>query len=226
MRVCILGSGLTALALAKALVNQNIYVDIVSVNKNHKINQSRTIGISKSNYEYLNNDLINIEKIVWKLKKIEIYSDNLNQEKLLNFENNKDQLFSIIKNYELYNILNKSLSKNKYFKIVKSKSKHVKESKYNLIVNTDFTSFFTKKYFSKKIEKIYNSSAYTTIINHERISNETAIQIFTKIGPLAFLPLSESKTSIVYSIYNLKNISREKIIKLIHKYNFKYKIKN
>ena len=29
MRVCILGSGLSALTLAKALVNQNIYVDLV-----------------------------------------------------------------------------------------------------------------------------------------------------------------------------------------------------
>ena len=28
MRVCILGSGLSALTLAKALVNQNIYVDM------------------------------------------------------------------------------------------------------------------------------------------------------------------------------------------------------
>ena len=30
MRVCIIGSGLSALTLAKALVNQNIYVDIFS----------------------------------------------------------------------------------------------------------------------------------------------------------------------------------------------------
>ena len=37
------------------------------------------------------------------IKKIHIFTDNLNKEKLLNFENNKDQLFSIIKNYELSN---------------------------------------------------------------------------------------------------------------------------
>ena len=56
MRVCILGSGLTALTLAKALVNQNIFVDLISSNKNHKINHSRTIGISKSNLDYFNNE--------------------------------------------------------------------------------------------------------------------------------------------------------------------------
>ena len=56
MRVCILGSGLTALTLAKALVNQNIFVDLISSNKNHKINHSRTIGISKSNFNYFNSN--------------------------------------------------------------------------------------------------------------------------------------------------------------------------
>ena len=37
MRVCILGSGLTALTLAKALVNQNIFVDLISSNKKYNL---------------------------------------------------------------------------------------------------------------------------------------------------------------------------------------------
>ncbi len=226
MRVCILGSGLTALTLAKALVNQNIYVDLVSTYKSKIISRSRTLGISRSNYKYFNENIANIEKIVWKLKKIEIYSENLKNEKLLNFENNKHQLFSIIKNYKIYDVLKKSLIKNIYFKNVNfKKKKSIKFDNYSLIVNTDFKSNFTKKYFSKKIVKIYNISAYTTILNHEKISNDVATQIFTKIGPLAFLPLSQKKTSIVYSIYNHKSINKEKIIKLIKQYNFKYKIK-
>ena len=43
--------------------------------------------------------------------------------KLLNFENNNNQLFSIIKNYKLYEILNKNLFKNKYFKKINFKKK-------------------------------------------------------------------------------------------------------
>ena len=225
MRVCILGSSLTALTLAKALVNENIFVDLVLLNKSNKFNQSRTIGISKSNYEYFNRNIHNIEKIIWKLKKIEIYSDNLKNEKILSFENNKDQLFSIIKNQELYKLLNKSLSKNKFYKILYREIKLNRLNKYNLVINIDHKSSFTKKFFSKKIEKIYNSSAYTTIIGHEKISNDVAIQIFTKLGPLAFLPVSKNKTSVVYSINNSKNINRDEIIQLINKYNFKYKIK-
>jgi 2-octaprenyl-6-methoxyphenol hydroxylase len=44
MRVCILGAGLSSLTLAKALVNQNIYVDLYSQKKVNLLNKSRTIG--------------------------------------------------------------------------------------------------------------------------------------------------------------------------------------
>ena len=54
--------------------------------------------------------------------------------------------------------------------------------------------------------------------------NNIATQIFTKIGPLAFLPISDNKTSIVYSIYNSKNNIKQNINELIKSYNFKYKI--
>ena len=86
MTVCILGNGLTALTLAKALTNQNIFVDILCHKKKLNINKTRTIGISKSNTDYLNKNVINLNKFLWKIKKIEIFTDNLKKEKLLNFE--------------------------------------------------------------------------------------------------------------------------------------------
>ena len=224
MKVCILGSGLSALTLAKALVNQKINVDILSVDKKNKFNQSRTIGISKTNLEYFNKNIINIEKISWKLKKIEILSENLKNEKILNFENNKNQLFSIIKNYRLYEVLKESLTNSGFFKKKRFK-KNLSFDDYNIVINTDYLNYYTKKYFSKKIVKSYNSKAYTTLIKHEKISNRIATQIFTKRGPLAFLPISKNETSIVYSIHNSKNNMKMDISGLIHQYNFKYKIK-
>ena len=226
MKVCVLGSGLSALALAKALVNLNISVNLVDFKKNYKINKFRTIGISKSNVNYFNKNIINIEKIIWKLNKIEIYSDNLKNEKILNFENNNEYLFSIVKNFEIYQILHKSLSKNKFFKKIKTNKQSIKLEEYDLIINTDYNNVFTKKFFNKKIEKKYDSLAYATIINHEKVLNNVAIQIFTKKGPLAFLPISNHQTSIVYSMHNFKNYSTENINNLIYKYNFKYKIKH
>jgi len=226
MRVCIIGSGLSALTLAKALVNENIYVDLAFLNKNNKINQSRTIGISKSNFEYVNSNIINIEKIAWKLKKIEIFSDKLKNENILNFKDNEDQLFSIIKNYKLYKILSKSLLISNYCKILKFKNNISNYKKYNLIINTDYSCPFTKKYFNKKVFKKYDSFAHTTIIKHKKIKNNTATQIFTKIGPIAFLPISESKTSVVFSIYNPLKKNDKNIGDLIKEYNFRYEIES
>ena len=85
-------------------------------------------------------------------------------------------------------------------------------------------SGLTKKYFNKKILKKYNSKAYTTVFKHKKIQNDIAVQIFTKNGPLAFLPISKNETSIVYSIHNSKNNLKDSICDLVHKYNFKYKI--
>jgi len=221
MRICILGYNLSSLTLAKALVNQNIYVDIITSKKINRPHNTRTIGISKSNVKFFNENIINIEKIIWPINKIEIYSDNLKNEKLLNFEN-YNALFSIVRNHKLYENLEKNLSKNKYFKKLYLKKENLLQ-KYSLVINTDYNNPITKKYFSKKIEKKYNSFAFTTIIRHKKISNKTAFQIFTKKGPLAFLPISENETSIVYSLdYSLNK--HENIQELIKKYNFKYEI--
>ena len=225
MRVCILGNSLSGLTLAKSLVNQNIYVDVLSQKKDQKFGRSRTIGISKSNTEFFNKSIINIEKLLWKLKKIEIFTDNLKEEKLLNFENNNEQLFSIVKNHELYQVLEKDLSKNKFFKKKLSNNKNLFFiNDYELIINCDYFHTATKKYFSKKIIKKYDSFAYTTIIKHQKIANDIATQIFTKRGPLAFLPISKNQTSIVYSVHNEIYKKKENIEELIRAYNFKYEI--
>ncbi len=225
MRVCILGISLSSLTLAKALVNQKIYVDLIIQKKLYKVNKTRTLGISRSNIEFFNNKIININKILWKLKKIEIYSDNLKNEKILNFKKNNESLFSIVKNYQLIDILEKSLSKNKYFKKIKNKKKLNFFNNYNLVINSDYNNVITKKYFNKKIERKYNSFAYTTILNHENITNNVAVQIFTKFGPLAFLPISNSETSVVYSVHKSSLKKKINITELIRHYNFKYKIK-
>ena len=224
MSVCIIGTGLSALTLAKVLVNQKIYVELVSKKKKSNINGNRTLGISENNIENFNKNIINLDKEIWKLKKIEIFSNNLKKEKILNFENKKSYLFSIIQNYKIIELLNKSLSNNKYFKKTSKKNILNLTEKYDLIIVTEFNNSISKKYFSKKITKNYNNIAYSTVIEHENINNNIATQIFTKKGPLAFLPISDSTTSVVYSINYSANNKSENVEKLIHQHNFKYKI--
>ena len=227
MTVCILGNSLTALTLAKTLVNHKINVDLFFNKKNHKISESRTIGIAQNNINFFTNNIVNIEKIIWKIKRIEIFSDNLKKEKLINFKSNKDYLFSIVKNIKLYQLIKKDLSKNKFFRSKFSNKKDISFlDNYELIINCDSSNSVTNRYFSKKIIKKYNSCAYTTIIKHDQILNDTAFQIFTKKGPIAFLPFSNRETSVVYSIHGSNDKKNVNVEQLIKENNFKYKIKN
>ena len=218
MKLCILGEGLSSLTLAKALVNVGVYVDVISIKKRLNYNELQTIGISRSNIEFFNKNILNIEKLLWNINKIEIFSENLNNKRILDFKNDNQRLFSIIKNYQLYNLLLSNLVKNKFFKF---KNRFVGKN-YSLVINCDPSNPITKKFFFNKFEKDYDSHAHITLIEHKYLNNNhAASQIFTKKGPLAFLPISEKLTSVVYSVKGKKDINLENLIK---KYNFKYRI--
>ena len=212
MKVSILGNNLTSLALAKALVKKEIFVDLFYEKENTKADTTRTIGISKSNIDF---------------KKIKIFTENSNDKEILKFEDKKDNLFSILQNQKIFNQLIIELKKSKFFKF----KKYIKYRKsdylsYDLIINCDIRNEITKRYFSKKFEKEYNSIAFTTIIDHIKLSsNNEAIQIFTNDGPIAFLPISNEKTSIVYSARMKKYKTESEINKIINKFNPKYEIK-
>tara|TARA_Y100000591_G_scaffold44876_1_gene33498 strand:- start:6699 stop:7772 length:1074 start_codon:yes stop_codon:yes gene_type:complete len=223
MKVCILGDGLTSLTLAKSLVNLGIFVDVYIDKKIKKIDKSRTIGISKSNVDFFNKHILNIEKLIWDIDKIEIYSCNLKNERVLNFESDKKQLFSIVRNFELYNLIFKNLKKNNFFNLKRNAGfEKLLKKDYKIIINCDPKNILSKKFFYKKINKNYNSHAHTAIIHHKKfINNNTATQIFTNLGPLAFLPISEKETSVVYSVRNLRDINLKKII---NKFNSGYSI--
>ena len=219
MKVCILGSGLVSLTLAKSLVNLGLYVDIYSENQIIR-NKNRTIGISKTNVEFFNRHIFNIKKLLWNIKSIEIYSEILNNEKILNFYD-KNNLFSILKNDKLLHLLISQLKKNKLVSFKKIKISDKILNNYNLIFNCDFKNSLTKKYFYNKFSKDYKSTAYISTFNHAKIKNDTAIQIFTSKGPFAFLPVSEKETSVVFSFRGNEKINLVKAIKQI---NPKYKI--
>ena len=151
-----------------------------------------------------------------------------------NFQDQKKTLFSVFRNNDLYDLLKNNLKKNKSFKKINIKNKFfykkiLKNKKYDLIINCDGNNEISKKYFFRKILKNYESTAYVTIINHNSTYNRNAVQIFTKYGPIAFLPISKTQTSIVYSIKNESvnnnlKLSQAEFEKLISINNKKYKI--
>ena len=227
MKVCIIGTGITSLTLAKALINRGIHVDVID-NKKHKIlDKKRTIGISKTNIEYFNSNIMDIEKIQWGIKKIKVFTENFLNKEILNFSNPEKFLFSTLKNYELYRLLDVELRKSKIFQYKNNPNlKNLIKKDYTLIINCDFNNEITRKFFSNKIKKNYRSYAYTTIINHKKIKqNFNAVQIFTNNGPIAFLPISEDKTSVVCSLRQNNYKEKKEIENLIRKFNPNYQIK-
>ena len=231
MNVCIIGDGLTSLSLAKNLINKKINVHVYYKEKFKDLTPERTIGITKNNLEFFKKEIIELPKRnTWQIKKIEIFSEKSQNNRILNFENSKTDLFYMIKNNELYNRLNNNLLKNKFFKKVIKKDdnyeKLIKKNKYDLIINCDSSSSISKKYFAKKITKDYHNHAYTTILEHNKIKNNTAIQIFTKLGPIAFLPISNNKTSVVCSLETKnKEFNDNEVLNLINNNNPKFIIK-
>ena len=229
MKVCLIGNGLTTLTLGKNLINKKIKVFNYTTDNKTKT-KTRTVGITKDNLDFFNKEIIQLKKnMSWNIKKIDIFTEKYKDQKILNFEESREKLFFMFKNSVIEEYLEKNLKKNKLFRKVLIKNdrslKKIIDMNFDLIINCDSNNFIAKEFFFRKINKNYNSKAFTCIIEHKKIINNTAAQIFTKIGPIAFLPLSNFKTSIVFSI-NLKKFNDKEILKLIKFYNYKYKILN
>ena len=159
MNVCIIGGGLTALSLAKSLINKKINVHYYHKNRNSNFSSNRTVGISKSNFEFFKERIFQISKNnYWKINKIEIYTDKIDSENLLKFENDKNDLFYIIKNNELLKSLKSNLIKSKFFKktILKKdiNEEFLNKKEYDLIINCDANNFLAKNISQKKLVKI------------------------------------------------------------------------
>ena len=93
-----------------------------------------------------------------------------------------------------------------------------------LIFNCDKNNEISRNYSKSNIQKHYLGKAYVTTIKHKKLKNNKALQIFTKKGPLAFLPTSNFTTSIVFSMIESSNYSSKQIIDLINFYNNSYNI--
>jgi 2-octaprenyl-6-methoxyphenol hydroxylase len=232
MNICIIGDGLTSLTLAKNLINKKINVCIYRKKKANSLSSNRTIGITKKNLDFFKKEILKLKiKDVWKINKIEIFSEKSKVNKILSFEKNKNDLFYMIKNDKFYELLNQKLLKSKFFKssvITKNTfyQEIINKKKFDLIINCDAKNNISKKFFHKKIDKDYYNLAYTTILKHEKLENNTATQIFTEGGPIAFLPVSNTETSVVCSLETKnKKYSNNEVWNLIKKNNPKFKIK-
>ena len=233
MNICLIGLGIPSMILANILAKRNIKISIFDEGKNKNNFSNRTVGITKNNIDYLKKEKINIKNIAWKINNIKIFNELEGQKELLSFGPNNDKLFSVVKNSDLINLLKKILKKNKLIKFIRSKKLGFYNSiiknnnKFDLVINFNQNNKISKEIFFKRENRNYDSFAFTSLMKHKKCDNRIAYQIFTKNGPIAFLPFSNTETSIVYSFLKQKKIiSDKKILDLMMKYNKKYFIKS
>jgi len=249
-KVCIIGGGLTGLVTAIALSRLNLEIDLVTGhNINKKVKSARTIALSQNNYDFLKKLKINnlLENFFWPCDNMKLYAGNENEKFDEIFEINRSkkeqkQIFYMVKNSTLIKSLIKNIKKNKsinyqsqkkiysivnsgLLKSVKLKSKN--NSKYNLIiVCTGAISNLVKNTPRDQfLNQSYKEFAITTILKHNSFKNNIARQIFLNNEILALLPISKTKTSIVWYVKkntmskyeNSSNLFLKKKIKLYTK---------
>ena len=86
MNICLIGYGIPSLLLGNILSNKNIKISIFD-EKNYinKVN-TRTVGITKNNLEFLKKENIDLKNRVWPIKNIKIYNNEQNSNEILNLK--------------------------------------------------------------------------------------------------------------------------------------------
>ena len=249
-KICIIGGGLSGLVTAISLSKTNCDIDFITGSNKRKNTSNRTVAISQDNFEFLKklNIFKSIKKDLWPCQEMKIYNEKNNKSLLETFQlsdkKNHKNLLYMLENSKFEKLMIDEIKKNKSITLKKNISvKKVfdagilkgikinnKIKKYNLIVIcTGNNSALIKNLFHEEcIENSYGEKSITTILNHSSLNNNIARQIFLNNEIFALLPISNTKTSIVWSvkknIYEKSNtLIKNKI--MIYASNFIKKIK-
>ena len=234
-KICIIGGNLTGLVTAIALSKLNCQIDLITGNANQNYQSNRTIAVSENNFDFLNK--LNIKKSLikemWPCSIMKLYTEikNENFSKVFELNNDKKQkkVFYMIENSKIMKLMTSKISQIKSISIkshekisevftsglLKSVKINNNKFKYNLIiVCTGNNSSLVKNLFSNQIiENSYKEISITTILNHSSLKNNTVRQIFLDNGILALLPISNTKTSIVWSIKENMKVKNNFLLK-------------
>ena len=250
-KVCIIGGGLTGLVTAIALSRLNLKIDLLTSNNiNKKIQSARTIALSQNNYDFLKKLKINdlLEKNFWPCDNMKLYAESESKKFYEIFEINRNKkqqkkIFYMVKNSTLIKSLIKNIKKNKLinykaqekiYSIVNSgllksvKLRNKDSSKYNLIIvcTGSLPNIIKSSIKDQFLSQSYKELAITTILKHDPLKNNTARQIFLNNEILALLPISKTKTSIVWSVKKNTTNKYENNSNLFLKKKIKFYTKN
>ena len=223
-KICIIGGNLTGLVTAISLSKLKCEIDLITGNAKQKLKSNRTIAVSENNFDFLNklNISESLKREIWTCSIMKLYTEIKNEKfsKIfeLNNENKQEKILYMLENSKIMKLMMskiqqiKSISVKNHKKVssistsglLKSVKFNNNISKYNLvIICTGYNSSLIKNLFNDQmIENSYKESAITTILSHSSHKNNTVRQIFLENEILALLPISNTKTSIVWFVKN------------------------
>ncbi len=220
-KICIIGGGLTGLITAISLSKLDCEIDLITDNFAKNLKSNRAIAISSNNLNLLMklNIFKNFKKEIWPCSIMKLYASNINNKFLKIFEIDKEnenkKIFYMVQNSKLMKSMINKIKESQNINVIKKdkessihnfellkKIKYNKDNlKYNLVILcTGYSSDLINNIFKNQIiESPYKEFAITTIINHDLQKNNTARQIFLDNEILALLPISNTKTSLVWT---------------------------
>ena len=234
-KICIIGGSLTGLVTAISLSKLNCEIDLITGNMTQNLKSNRTTAISENSLNFLNklNVSESIKNEIWTCSIMKLYTEIKNKKFSeifeLNNESKKEKILYMLENSKIMKLMINKIKRIKSISVQKNKKvssiftsgllKGVKFnnsiSKYNLvIICTGYNSNLIKNIFNHQIiENSYKESAITTILSHSSLKNNTVRQIFLKDEMLALLPISNTKTSVVWYVKNNMQEKSELFIK-------------
>ena len=224
-KICIVGGGLTGLITAIALSKLNLKIDLVTNSTNRNIKTNRTIAISQQNYNFLKElNFSNFsKKDFWPCSGMKLYTESEENSFFEIFELDKHkkqgkEILYMVENSKIINFMMSNIKKNKLISIktkkkisgiipsgtLKSLKFHNNEdvAKYNLIIICagNDSSLIKKIFKNEAFQYSYEETAITSMLKHNSLQNNVARQIFLNNEIIAFLPISKTKTSIVWTV--------------------------
>jgi len=222
-KICIIGGGLTGLITAITLSKLNLSIDLVTNDLKQNTKSNRTTAISQSNCVFLKKlDALNLpSNCFWPCSEMKLYAEKKDNYifKILELKENKKKINKILymfENSKMHKILINKINKIKNISLKSNTQvsqiipsailKNVKFNnnsyKYNLVILcTGYNSVLVEKFFGQRsLKRSYNEISVTTILKHSYLKNNISRQIFLNDGILALLPISNIKTSVVWSV--------------------------
>ena len=218
----IVGSGIVGMSLAISLSRQNKKVIIIEKNFSKNLNNNRFYALSEKTRTFFEN--INIWdniKNVNSLHEMHLYYRNFANRNMINFRRDdiqKKNIGYIAQSKEIMKALINEIEKDNNINLydnclIEKIDNHDMEielstdDKKNIISRYLFScegskSNIKKIFGIKNIIDDYASKAMVFNIEHEKSNRNSAIQIFLETGPVAFLPISTYRSSMVISIKN------------------------